>query len=58
MSKRIRWIVAAGIAVVGVVGGAGTVLASNAADDDAQLSGESRATRRSPPPGPTSARAR
>lgn len=41
MNKRTRWIVAAGIAVAGVVGGAGAVTATGA-DDDAQLSGESR----------------
>ena len=40
MNKRTKWIVAAGIAVAGVVGGAGAVMAAGA--DDAQLSGESR----------------
>ena len=42
MNKRTKWIVAAGIAVAGVVGGAGAVMATGAADDDAQLTGESR----------------
>ena len=41
MNKRAKWLVAAGLAVAGVVGGAGAVLAANA-DDDAQLTGESR----------------
>ena len=42
MNKRAKWLVAAGLAVAGVVaGGAGAVLASSAGDD-AQLSGESR----------------
>jgi hypothetical protein len=41
MNKRAKWLVAAGLAVAGVVGGAGAVMASNA-EDDAQLSGESR----------------
>ena len=41
MNKRAKWLVAAGLAVAGVVGGAGAVMASSA-EDDAQLSGESR----------------
>ena len=41
MNKRTKWMVGAGLAVAVVVGGAGTVLAT-AADDDAQLTGESR----------------
>jgi uncharacterized membrane protein YkoI len=41
MNKRTRWIVGAGIAVAVVVGGAGAVMATNA-EDDAQLTGESR----------------
>ena len=41
MNKRTKWMVAAGLAVAVVVGGAGAVLATNA-DDDAQLTGESR----------------
>ncbi len=41
MNKRTKWIVSAGIAVAVVVGGAGAVMATNA-DDDAQLTGESR----------------
>jgi hypothetical protein len=41
MNKRTKWMVAAGIAVAGVVGGAGAVMASGA-DDDAPLTGESR----------------
>ena len=41
MNKRTRWIVGAGIAVAVVLGGAGAVTATSA-DDDAQLTGESR----------------
>jgi uncharacterized membrane protein YkoI len=41
MNKRTKWIVVAGLAVAGVVGGAGAVLAT-AADNDAPLTGESR----------------
>ncbi len=41
MNKRAKWLVAAGLAVAGVVGGASAVMATSA-DDDAQLSGESR----------------
>lgn len=41
MNKRTRWMVGAGIAVAVVVGGAGAVLATSA-DDDSQLTGESR----------------
>lgn len=41
MNKRAKWLVAAGLAVAGVVGGAGAVMATSA-DDDVQLSGESR----------------
>jgi uncharacterized membrane protein YkoI len=41
MNKRTKWMVAAGLAIAGVVGGAGAVMAANA-DDDAQLTGESR----------------
>jgi hypothetical protein len=41
MRKRTKWILIAGLAVVGVVGGAGAVGANNA-DDDAPLTGESR----------------
>jgi uncharacterized membrane protein YkoI len=42
MNKRTKWLVAAGLTVAGVVGGAGAVMATGAADDDAQLTGESR----------------
>ena len=41
MDKRIKWMVGAGLAVAVVVGGAGAVMATSA-DDDAQLTGESR----------------
>jgi uncharacterized membrane protein YkoI len=41
MNKRTKWMVGAGLAVAVVVGGAGAVLATTA-DDDAQLTGESR----------------
>jgi uncharacterized membrane protein YkoI len=41
MNKRTKWMMGAGLAVAVVVGGAGAVLASSA-DDDAQLTGESR----------------
>jgi hypothetical protein len=41
MRKRTKWILAAGLAVAGVVGGAGAVMASGA-DDDAPLTGEQR----------------
>ena len=41
MQRRTKWILAAGLAVAGVVGGAGSVMASGA-DDDAPLSGEQR----------------
>ena len=41
MNKRTKWMVGAGLAVVVVLGGAGTVLAGNA-DNDAQLTGEAR----------------
>lgn len=41
MQRRTKWILAAGLAVAGVVGGAGSVMAS-AADDDAPLTGETR----------------
>jgi uncharacterized membrane protein YkoI len=41
MNKTSKWMVAAGIAVAGVVGVAGAVMASGA-DNDAQLTGESR----------------
>ena len=40
MQRRTKWILAAGLAVAGVVGGAGAVLASGA--DDAPLTGEQR----------------
>ena len=41
MQRRTKWILAAGLAVAGVVGGAGTVMATGA-DDDAPLTGEQR----------------
>ena len=41
MNKRAKWLVAAGLVVAGVAGGAGAVMAAGA-DDDAQLTGESR----------------
>ncbi len=41
MRRRTKWILAAGLAVAGVVGGAGTVMASGA-DEDAPLTGEQR----------------
>ena len=41
MQRRTKWILAAGLAVAGVVGGAGSVMASGA-DDDAPLTGEQR----------------
>ncbi len=41
MNKRTKLMVGAGLAVAVVVGGAGAVLATSA-DDDAQLTGESR----------------
>ena len=41
MQRRTKWILAAGLAVAGVVGGAGGVMASGA-DDDAPLTGEQR----------------
>jgi hypothetical protein len=41
MQRRTKWILAAGLAVAGVVGGAGAVTASGA-DDDAPLTGEQR----------------
>ena len=42
MQRRTKWILAAGLAVAGVVGGAGGVMASGAAEDDAPLTGEQR----------------
>lgn len=41
MRKRTKWILAAGLAVAGVVGGAGGVTAAGS-DDDAPLTGEQR----------------
>lgn len=41
MQRRTKWILAAGLAVAGVVGGAGAVMAGGA-DDDAPLTGEQR----------------
>ena len=41
MQKRMKWILAAGLAIAGVVGGAGAVMATGA-DDDAPLTGETR----------------
>ena len=41
MRKRTKWILAAGLTVAGVVGGAGAVMATSA-EDDAQLTGEQR----------------
>ena len=41
MNKRTKWIVVAGLAFAGVVGGAGAVMAT-ATDDDTPLTGESR----------------
>jgi len=41
MNKRTKWMLGAGLAVAVVVGGSGAVLATDA-DDDAQLTGESR----------------
>lgn len=41
MRKRTKWILAAGLAVAGIAGGAGAVMASGA-DDDAPLTGEQR----------------
>jgi hypothetical protein len=41
MNKRTKWMVAAGIAVAGLVGGSGAVMAAGAGDD-APLTGESR----------------
>jgi hypothetical protein len=41
MRNRTKWILAAGLAIAGVVGGAGAVMATGG-DDDAPLTGESR----------------
>jgi hypothetical protein len=41
MQRRTKWILTAGLAVAGIIGGAGTVMASGA-DDDAPLTGEQR----------------
>lgn len=41
MQRRTKWMLAAGLAVAGVVGGAGAVMATGA-DDDAPLTGETR----------------
>ena len=41
MRKRTKWILAAGLSVAGVIGGAGAVMATSA-DDDAPLTGEQR----------------
>ena len=41
MQRRTKWILAAGLAVAGVVGGGGAVMAGGA-DDDAPLTGEQR----------------
>jgi hypothetical protein len=41
MQRRTKWVLAAGLAIAGVVGGAGAVMASGT-DDDAPLTGEQR----------------
>lgn len=41
MQRRIKWVLAAGLVITGVVGGAGAVMASGG-DDDAPLTGEQR----------------